>query len=102
MNLRWFKSKIPKFIQINFFQNKYIYLIPSFPLLILYTLQGFPKAVTLERISFDTTDPASIVTLSPIVTPGKMQTFPPIQTLFPIFILFQNSKSLFLNSTFTG
>ena len=68
----------------------------------LWILQGFPKAVTLEGISLVTTEPAPIVTLSPIVTPGHMQTLPPIHTLFPIFIFFPNSNPLFLNSTLIG
>lgn len=48
------------------------------------TLQGFPKASTLSGISLVTTLPAPIVTLLPIVTPGKIIEFPPIHTLSPM------------------
>ena len=48
------------------------------------TLQGFPTATQFSGIDFVTTLPAPIVTLSPIVTPGKIIEHPPIQTLFPI------------------
>ena len=58
-------------------------------------LQGFPTARTLDGISFVTTLPAPIVVLSPIVVPGNMVTFPPIQTLFPIFTGIRLSKFSF-------
>lgn len=48
-------------------------------------LQGLPTATTLSGIHFATTDPAPIVTLLPIVTPGRIVTVPPTQTLSPIF-----------------
>jgi len=50
----------------------------------LNTRHGLPAATTLAGISFVTTLPEPITELSPIVTPGFMTTFPPIQTLFPI------------------
>lgn len=56
----------------------------------------FRYAITFDGISFVTMLPAPITTLSPIVTPGRTTTFPPIQTLFPIFIGFANSNPLFL------
>lgn len=40
--------------------------------------------MTLSGISFVTTDPAPMVTLFPIVTPGRMVTLPPIHTLWPM------------------
>ena len=64
-------------------------------------LQGLPTATTLDGISFTTTLPAPIVTLSPIVIPGKTVTFPPIHTLFPTFIGFAYSSPLFhLNTSY--
>ena len=48
------------------------------------TRAGLPTASESEGISRETTLPAPIVTLSPIVTPGRMTAFPPIQTLSPI------------------
>ena len=47
-------------------------------------LQGFPKASMLAGISFVTTLPAPIVTLLPMVMPGKTTVLPPIQQLSPI------------------
>jgi hypothetical protein len=52
-------------------------------------LQGFPKASMLSGISFVTTLPAPIVTLLPMVIPGKTTVLPPIQTLSPICIGFE-------------
>ena len=49
------------------------------------TLQGFPTAITFDGISFVTTLPAPITTLSPMLTPGSTITFPPIQTLLPTY-----------------
>ena len=48
------------------------------------TLQGFPTATTLSGISLVTTEPAPMVTLLPMVTPGSMVTLPPIHTLSPM------------------
>ena len=60
------------------------------------TLHGFPTAITLSGMSFVTTLPAPITTLSPIVTPGRMRAPPPIQTLSPIVtgavLVLQNSN----------
>ena len=50
----------------------------------LMTLHGFPTATVLDGISPTTTEPAPMVTLSPIVTPGRMVTLPPIHTLWPV------------------
>lgn len=47
-------------------------------------LAGLPATTTFDGTSLTTTAPAPITTLSPIVTPGQMIAFPPIQTLFPI------------------
>ena len=57
---------------------------PINPYNLLITLQGLPTAITFDGISLTTTDPAPMVTLSPIVTPGKIVTLPPIHTFFPI------------------
>ena len=65
-------------------------------------LQGFPYAITFEGISCVTTLPAPIITLSPMVTPGRTVTFPPIHTLFPTMIGFAYSKPLFLKFTSIG
>lgn len=45
------------------------------------TLHGFPTATVFDGISPTITEPAPMVTLSPIVTPGRMATLPPIHTL---------------------
>ena len=45
---------------------------------------GFPAATQLAGMSFVTTEPAPMTTLSPMVTPGRMQAFPPIQTFSPM------------------
>ena len=45
------------------------------------TLHGFPTATVFDGISLTTTEPAPMVTLSPMVTPGRMVTLPPIHTL---------------------
>src|SRR5699024_12476686 len=45
---------------------------------------GLPYAITLSGISFVTTLPAPITTLSPMVTPGIITDEPPTQTLLPI------------------
>ena len=66
--------------------------------ILLIALQGFPTAIELEGISFTTTEPAPIETLSPIVTPGRMVTLPPIHTLWPIVTGFAHSWRL-LRST---
>lgn len=44
-------------------------------------------------ISFVTTLPAPMTALSPIVTPGKIVQFPPIQTFLPIVTGLPNSTS---------
>lgn len=48
------------------------------------TFAGLPTAMLSEGMSFTTTLPAPMVTLSPIVTPGRIVTLPPIQQLSPI------------------
>ena len=45
---------------------------------------------------------APIITLSPILTPGVITVFPPIHTLFPIFISFPNSRPVILTSASIG
>ena len=62
------------------------------------TLHGFPTATLFDGISLFTTLPAPITTLSPMVTPGRTTTFPPIHTLFPTLIGFAYSNPLFLIS----
>ena len=47
---------------------------------------GTPAARELSGISFVTTDPAATTTLLPMLTPGRIVTFPPIQTSLPIDI----------------
>lgn len=54
--------------------------------IVFITLQGFPTAIELAGILLFTTLPAPIVTLSPIVTPGRILAPAPIHTLLPIFI----------------
>lgn len=44
-------------------------------------------------ISFVTTLPAPMTALSPIVTPGKIVQFPPIQTFLPFVTGLANSTS---------
>ena len=51
---------------------------------VFITLQGLPTAIEFEGISFVTTLPAPMVTLLPMVTPGRMVTLPPIHTLSPM------------------
>ena len=67
------------------------------PQIFLITLQGLPTATTLDGMSLVTTEPAPMVTLSPIVTPGSMVTLPPIQTLFPIVTGSAHSFRVFLS-----
>ena len=43
----------------------------------LITFAGFPTAIELSSISLLTTEPAPIITLLPIVTPGRIATLPP-------------------------
>ena len=49
------------------------------------TRHGLPTAIELAGMLCVTTDPAPMVQLSPMVTPGKMVTDPPIQQLLPMF-----------------
>ena len=55
-----------------------------FTVIFFTTLQGLPAAMQFEGISLTTTEPAPMVTLSPMVTPGRMVTLPPIHTLSPM------------------
>ena len=52
--------------------------------ILLMTLAGLPAAMQFEGMSFTTTLPAPMVTLSPMVTPGSMVTLPPNQQLLPM------------------
>ena len=61
----------------------------------LITRQGLPTAIELAGISFVTTEPAPMVQLSPIVTPGNTVTLPPIYTLLPIVIGSAHSRRVF-------
>ena len=58
------------------------------------TLHGFPTAIALEQMSLQTIDPAPIITLFPIFTPGNKTLLAPMNTLFPIMIgeLFECSE----------
>ena len=80
-----------------------IFFISYFVSIYLITLHGLPTVTTFDGISFVTTDPAPIVMLSPIVTPGRIVTLPPIYTLLPIvtgpahsFLVFLTSKQFYL------
>ena len=55
------------------------------------TLHGFPAATVFDGISPTTTEPAPMVTLSQMVTPGSMVTLPPIHTLWPMVTGFAHS-----------
>ena len=79
------------FLQAFFMNLMYFYMY-------FITLQGFPAATTLSGISLVTTEPAPIVTLLPIVTPGSIVTLPPIHTLSPTLTGFAHSF-LVLRST---
>ena len=57
----------------------------------LMTLQGLPTATVFDGISLTTTEPAPMVTLLPMVTPGRMVTLPPIHTLWPMVTGFAHS-----------
>jgi len=73
-------------------QLKSEYLI-SYAIIIIFILAGFPIAMESLGISFVTTLPAPMTALSPIVTPGKIVQFPPIQTFLPIVTGLPNSTS---------
>ena len=64
----------------------------------LTTRAGLPTATLLEGISFTTTLPAPMVTLSPMVTPGRIVELPPIQQLSPMVTGSAHSR-LVLRST---
>lgn len=64
--------------------NSDLFYIRKFYRFARITLQGLPAAITLSGISLVTILPATITTLSPIVTPGKIIAPPPIHTLFPM------------------
>ena len=53
------------------------------------TLAGDPTAIEKLGISLVTTELAPTVTPSPIVTPGKITVFPPIQQSCPIETRFE-------------
>lgn len=48
------------------------------------TRHGLPTATLPAGMSCVTTLPAPIMALSPMLTPGRMQAWPPIHTLLPI------------------
>ena len=58
------------------------------------TLQGLPTATTPEGMSFTTTLPAPMTVLEPMVTPGRMVTSPPSQTLSPSVMGLHSSSPL--------
>lgn len=87
---------------INLLIILYIYILLNHNQILRTTRHGFPKANEPSGISFVTTLPAPIMQLSPIVTPGKIQTCAPIHTLLPIVIGLAYSKPLFLCSTSKG
>lgn len=51
---------------------------------------GFPQSTTLSGYVPLTTDPAPIITLSPIHVPGRIIERKPIKQLLPIVIGFKN------------
>lgn len=53
---------------------------------------GFPPTTTLSGTSRMTTAPDATTTLFPIVTPGLITAWPPIQTLLPIVTGRANSR----------
>ncbi|KAL4736790.1 hypothetical protein BDV11DRAFT_207321 [Aspergillus similis] len=62
--------------------------------MVFMTLQGLPTATENGGISFVTTLPAPIVHPSPILTPGRITTFPPIQQSSPMNTGWPNSTNL--------
>lgn len=56
-------------------------------------LAGFPAYIPGRDMSFVTTDPAPMTTLSHILT-GRMVALDPIETLFPTCVAFQSSLFL--------
>ena len=65
----------------------------------LMNLAGIPATMEHSSTSFVTTAPAAMIAPSPIVTPGKIVAFEPIQTLFPIFIGAAIRLALFFGSS---
>ena len=65
-------------------------------------MHGLPKATTFGGISFVTTDPAPMTDLFPIVTPGRIVTFPPIQTSEPMVMGFALSSPLIRSCALIG
>ncbi len=61
-------------------------LLGFFYLIIRITFVGFPTTTALSGTSWSTTLPAPIIALLPMVTPPRIQTLPPIQTLFLMVI----------------
>ena len=57
-------------LQTFYLKTQFIYLI---------IFAGFPAAIALSGTSFVTTLPAPTTAFSPIVTPGKITLFEPIQ-----------------------
>ena len=54
--------------------------------LFFFTSHGFPTAIVYGGMSFATTEFAPMIAPSPIWTPGRIVTFCPIQTSFPITV----------------
>ena len=61
----------------------------------LITLAGLPTAIEKSGMSFVTTEPAPITQPLPIVTPGQIIAFPPIQQSSPIVIGFETCYKCF-------
>ena len=55
----------------------------------LITFAGFPAAIEWSGISLVTTEPAPMTQPFPMVTPGQMIAFPPIQQSSPIVMGFE-------------
>jgi len=70
----------------NYDEMHYFFAMRSASVIGRRTRHGLPAATTLEGMSFVTTLPAPIMVFPPMVTPGRMVTSPPIQTLSPTVI----------------
>ena len=94
---------ITSFIRYLLKQLKsYLFFEPPPFSMVFMGLQGFPTATHPAGMSSVTTLPAPITALSPIVTPGSTQTFPPIHTLLPIFMGFAYSRFWLRSSALSG
>ena len=86
---------------MNFVKGKHYFFDSGSWFNFLITFAGFPTANELSGMSFVTTDPAPITQPFPIVTPGQITEFPPIQQSSPIVTGYAFS-SVFRNSASSG